>query len=266
MGKLAKGQARGRTAQNGVLKGEMIAVQTPALPGAAMPVPSMPSASVAARLHLAVKDRCRTLGITLGGLAQALDRHETTVRSWLRGDNRVTFEDVEALDRLFAARGLPGLFEEMRWDNGHSTPAWRLVEEDISPDGRPDLRVMLALADGLRNSGQQVASYLAEAGYLKQAHILMITEDQLFPIHCGADIPLKVAPSVIGRDLRSLNDPAYGLFLYRHLRNLAAEDRTQLHHIQSMQVDYRRLAIPVHGRFIVTLPFDVFQQTPLELQ
>ncbi|MBX3455705.1 hypothetical protein [Ferrovibrio sp.] len=217
-------------------------------------------------LQRAVIDRCHTLGLTLGGLAQALDRHETTVRSWLKGQNRVTFEDVEALDRLFADRGLPGLFDEMRWNTASAAPTWRLVEEPIQPDERPDLRVLLAVADGLRNSGRQVADYLAETGYLKQAHILMITEDQVFPVHCGADIPLKVAPSVIGRDLRSLNDPAYGLFLYRNLRNLAAEDRTQLQHIQSTQVDYRRVAVPVQGRFIVTLPFDVFQRTPLELQ
>lgn len=263
MGKRAKGQASDQTAQATVLKGEVITAPVAAMQATA---PAIQALSVPQRLQIAVQDRCRTLGLSLGALAQTLDRHETTVRSWLKGQNRVTFEDVEALDRLFTARGLPGLFDEMRWDSGYATPAWRLVEEDIIPDGRPDLKAMLTLADGLRNSGQQVASYLAETGYLKQAHILMITEDQLFPIHCGADIPLKVAPSVIGRDLRSLNDPAYGLFLYRHLRNLAAEDRTQLHHIQSMQVDYRRLAIPVHGRFIVTLPFDVFQQTPLELQ
>ncbi len=255
MGEHAKSQVPSPAMPDKALKGQVILASG-----------ETGSPSVAERLQFAVIDRCRTLGLTIGGLAQALDRHETTVRSWLKGQNRVTFEDVEALDRLFAKQGLPGLFDEMRWNGSSAPPTWRLVEEAIISDGHPELRAMLAVADGLRNSGQQVASFLAEAGYLKQAHILMITEDQVFPIHCGADIPLKVAPSVIGRDLRSLNDPAYGLFLYRHLRNLAAEDRTQLHHIQSMQVDYRRLAIPVHGRFIVTLPFDVFQKTPLELQ
>ncbi len=221
--------------------------------------------NVAQRLQIAVADRCSTLGLSIGRLAQELDRHETTLRSWLKGQNRVTFEDVETLDRYFAERGLPGLFDEMRW-NAAAAPAWRLMEEALNPDERPDLRVLLTVADGLRNSGRQVADYLAETGYLKQAHILMIAEDKVFPVHCGADIPLKVAPSVIGRDLRSLNDPAYGLFLYRNLRNLAAEDRTQLQHIQSTQVDYRRVAVPVQGRFIVTLPFDVFQRAPLDLQ
>ncbi len=214
---------------------------------------------VAEKLRTGVQGRCNLLSLSLANLAQSINRDPTTVRAWLRGVNRITLEDAVILDSFFARQGLPGLLDEMRTDS--STASWQAEELPLQ-----SLPAQFAdIAQALRAEIRQPAVLLAAHGLLEQCSILLRADEAVLPLHVGAKLPMRLGPDVFGRDVRHMSDQAYGALIHRQARELLQRDRPMLHRISSAITSYRRLTVPVNGRFVISLPYDINAKSELVL-
>lgn len=202
-------------------------------------------------------------------VARAIGRDSTTVAAHLSGANRFSFADVMAWDTMFAEAGAPGFALELALRLGSGLGSVHRWETEALPLTEPDadLRRVLDLAEGLRLCPvDRVFEFLSERRSLERVHILMLEDEAVRILHSGRDIPVKVAPELIGRDLRDMKDAGYGRLLHSQMLGIAAKGGPALHRVHSEAVEYRRLAVPVGGKFIITWPDRVVFHQPLQLQ
>lgn len=209
------------------------------------------------------------LQLSLPDLVGELGHDVTTLRAWFRGANRFSFEDMDHLDGFFAARGLPGLMDELRQ---HGMPRnWHFTEESYTAAhfDDPAMGDLHELTTGLQQSGRPPLTFLQERGLFDHCHLLNVDGGAVRPIHLGDAIPIRPSQSVLGRDLRELNDRDFGLMLHNQLMKISQLQAPRVHLIRSVsgpQVEYRRLAVPVGPHFIVTFPYDLSIAPTFSLQ
>lgn len=202
-------------------------------------------------------------------IAKGIGRDVSTVTAHLAGENRFSFADVMAWDGFFAGSGAPGFALELALRLGSGLGVGRHWETQAIPIAEPDadLRAVMEMAEGLRAAPvDRVFDFLCEHRALQRVHMLLVEDEGVRILHCGADIPVKVAPDLIGRDLRDMKDAGYGRLLHSQMLGIASVGSIALHRLRSEAVEYRRLSVPVGGRFIVTWPDRVIFHQPLQLQ
>lgn len=210
------------------------------------------TAAIAARLKAAVLSRVEAIRSSVPEVAAGIGKDHTAVYAWMNGTNRFYFQDVLQLDCWFAARGLPGLIGELM-----SPEQWRAETLDVRRTKMPKrARALLDIAPALRGAGRGLFSIMAEYGMLAEAHVMAVADDAVTVVHCGEQMHASVSPSVIGRDVRTLNDKAYGHFIHATVPPLVASGLPAVQRITSPSLSYSRVGVPVDGNRYVALAFD----------
>lgn len=183
-------------------------------------------------------------GLQLEIIAEGIGRTDRYLRKLLEGKGKrgPSFHDVEALDDFFAALGQPGLIEELRLVPGN----WKVSTLPLDAVLPSDL---LILIEGLRDTSLAPSDFIREKGLADHVHLLELDEQDCLRFrHLGRSIPLKLGPEVLEKDLRLLSDPNFAKVLYRQMLAVAAAGRPMLNRLESPNVSFNRLAVPVEGR------------------
>jgi hypothetical protein len=207
------------------------------------------------RLNIALLWRAEQAKVSLEDVAAAVGIPPATLAAKCSGGADILFQDVEALEDYFTAIGFPGLIDEVRRPHGWATyPLPISVARENSIASR-----LLELAPDIRSAGLSLPEFLGEVGLLPYVHIMVKTDGAIRTVHCGgsaAASAVSVDRSILGRDLRMLNDRAYGYFLHNHISELLRRGQPDLCRITSPTLHYSRLSVPA-GLTMVSYSFDV---------
>lgn len=215
----------------------------------------MQQAGLAARLDNALLWRTEQAGLAIEAVAGALGMAPAELADKRAGRAPVLFSDIEALDEHFAAIGFPGLIDEVRTPRGWTARPLPMS----SASGNEIVGRLLGLAPKIRQAGAALPEFLGDNGLLSYVHIMIRTDDAIRTVHCGGAAmanAINVDRSILGRDVRSLNDRAYGQFLHTHVSELLRRGKPDLCRITSPALRYSRFSIPA-GVMFVAYSFDV---------
>lgn len=177
---------------------------------------------VVQQLREAIGARLKSSRLTLAMVAKGVGRDESTLRAWLRGANRVAFEDVLALDSYFADLGHDGLLEELR---PHPPRAyWRAKEEALELIGADEACTALRTLGEIYAPPASPLSLLSQAGLLEKAMVFLRLDNALYAIHLGQDCPAPFNAIILGREMRRHADAGLGSILHRQLLAQATAD------------------------------------------
>ncbi len=215
--------------------------------------------SVAQQLRDAVNSRLKALKFTLGNVANGIGRDESTLRAWLRGANRVAFEDVLALDAYFSDLGHDGLLEELRPHPPRGY--WRAEEESLETigavniDAVEDCTRLQELGNG-HSSPYSPLSLLATAGLLEKCMLYFRLDVGIYAVHLGRHCPSPFNEFCMGQDVRRHADPGLGNALHRQLlaQASASERRPRLLRLISPHGSCLLFSLPLNESFVVSLP------------
>jgi len=208
---------------------------------------------VAQQLRDAIGARLKSSRLTLATVAKDVGRDESTLRAWLRGANRVAFEDVLALDSYFADLGHDGLLEELRPHPPRSY--WRAKEETLEMIGRnKDCAALWKLGEAYTPPASPL-SLLSEAGLLEKAMVYFRLDGNLYTIHLGRDCPAPFNEIVLGREMRRHADAGLGSILHRQLLAQTAADapRPCLLRLISPHGSCLLFSLPLNDTFILSI-------------
>ena len=215
---------------------------------------SYADSSVVQNLRDAVGTRLKQLGLTMGNLANGIGRDESTLRAWMRGANRVAFEDVLALDSYFADLGQDGLLEELRPypQRGY----WRAEEEPLAAIGGDEEQRLLQRLLALPNAPHAPLSMLAGAELLDKCLLYFRLDGSVYPIHKGSQCPPPFSELDTGLDLRRHSDSGLGNLLHRCLlaQLQDGDKQPRLLRLISPHSSCRQVSLLLNESFLVSLP------------
>jgi len=212
-------------------------------------------AGLAERLDNALAWRTRQAVLNIDDVAVAVGLSPAALAAKRAGQEPLLFQDVEALEDHFAAIGFPGLIDELRRPQGWAARSLPLSAAHSNPIAS---RLLDAMAE-IRAASLSLPELLSEKGLLAHVHIMIRADDAIRTVHCGGSAAahaVNVDRSILGRDLRSLSDRAYGLFLHNHVSDLLRRGQADVSRITSPSLRYSRLSIPA-GVTLVSHSFDV---------
>lgn len=211
-------------------------------------------ADLASRFDAALTWRVQKAEITFDQLAESMGIDPTTLRAKRRGQNKLFYQELEALDEYFSAIGMPGLLDELRAQRRWLSQPLQLKEAKLPPAAKK----LLDCAAELRHSGANIHEFLAERALLKHVHIMVRADEAIRTTHCGGSMTSAdhIDRSIIGRDVRSLSDRPYGQFLHSQVSELIQNGRPDLRRITSPSMQYTRLGV-VAGELFVAISFDI---------
>ncbi|WP_290813013.1 hypothetical protein [Ferrovibrio sp.] len=219
------------------------------------PLKSPLQAGLPDRLHNALLWRAEQAKVSLDDVAKSVGMSPEILAAKCSGASDILFQDVEVLEDYFTAIGFPGLIDEVRRPHG-----WASYPLPISVARENQIASrLLNLAGDIRGAGLSLPEFLGECGLLPYVHIMVKTDDAIRTVHCGgsaAASAVSVDRSILGRDLRLLNDRAYGYFLHNHISELLRRGQPDLCRITSPTLHYSRLSVPA-GLTMVSYSFDV---------
>lgn len=219
------------------------------------PLKSSLQAGLPDRLNNALLWRAEQAKVTLDNVATSIGMPPDLLAAKCSGAAEILFQDVEALEDYFTAIGFPGLIDEVRRPHGWAAfPLPMSVARD-----NPTASQLLELASDIRSAGLSLPEFLGDCGLLPYVHIMVKTDDAIRTVHCGgsaAASAINVDRSILGRDLRTLSDRAYGYFLHNHISELLRRGQPDLSRITSPVLHYSRLSVPA-GLTMVSYSFDV---------
>lgn len=221
-----------------------------------------PDQGLAARYRAAFAWRQQKLGLPRRQIAADLGVDNSSLADGLAGRSRFYYELAVMLDAYFRERNLPGFLAELL---PVEKPKWSEREIDPATVAKSH-KWALTIAQGLRQTRGSVFSFLADKGMFERVHILALDAHGGVKLeHSGEEIPVRVHPSALYRDVRALSEPELGAMIHRQALKAAQEDRITGHRIVSDAIGYDRLACPVHSSLVVTFPLVFSQERPVEL-
>ncbi len=215
-----------------------------------------PDQKLARLLEHGIKRRCSTLRIPVEQLPTeaGLARDSGTLYSWMKGRSRIPFQDMVAIDRFFSQRGMPGLIEECQQ---MAVPAqWRyrdMTLEALSAEKKDLLEAAIGLKKRLPMSTGEIADCLGE--HYDKVIMLSYPDACFRPFHFGRALPVDVGVHVMSRDIRTIVDKDYGDLLHRSLKEVMMRGPL-FHRIESHQLTYDRLAVPITENIVLTSSFN----------
>ncbi|MBX3455605.1 helix-turn-helix transcriptional regulator [Ferrovibrio sp.] len=208
-------------------------------------------------------------GLTIEEIAEYIGRDPSSIRAWRRGAAKPSFEAVDAMDRLFARHGLPGLIDDMRTaPNGRD---WHFEAQTLDEAAFRQLGGMAGrlaeLAPGLRAQPAEHHRLLAENGLLQHCHIFSHTDDCWRLLQLGDAMASRpqIDSRVLGRDVREFADSDYGEIIHQRNNKARMTQLAMVEHIVGRDVEYRRLVVPIDSSFIVACSFDIRTQPQYRL-
>ncbi len=224
------------------------------------PDSSFADSSVAQQLRDAISSRLKALKFTLAHVAAGIGRDESTLRAWLRGANRVAFEDVLALDSYFADLRHDGLLEELRPHPPRSH--WRAEEEPLASidrldaDGTQTDCIKLQRLGDDHNTPHSPLSKLAALGLLEKSILYFRLDAGIYAVHLGSHCPPPFSQFSVGQDVRRHTDPGLGNTLHRQLlaQTASNERRPRLLRLISPHGSCLLFSLPLSESFVVSLP------------
>jgi len=219
------------------------------------PLTASPQAGLAERLDKALAWRTRQAELDIDDVAVAIGLAPAALAAKRAGREPILFQDVEALEDHFTAIGFSGLIDELRRPQGWSS---RSLPLNAARSNAIASQLLDVVAE-IRTAERSLPELLSEKGLLAHVHIMIRADDAIRTVHCGgaaAAHAVNVDRSILGRDLRSLSDRAYGLFLHNHISELLRRGQPDVSRITSPSLRYSRLSIPA-GLTLVSHSFDV---------
>lgn len=220
-------------------------------------------------LRLAMDSRMAESGLTIEDIAGYIGRDPSSIRAWRRGAAKPSFEAVDAMDRLFARHGLPGLIDEMRTaPNGRDWHFEAQVLDGVMQQQLDGMAGRLAdIAPGLRLQPAEYHRLLMENGLLPHCHVFSHTDDCWRLLQLGDAMASRpqIDSRVLGRDVREFSDTAYGEIIHQRNNKARLSQLSMVEHIVGRDVEYRRLVVPIDSSFIVACSFDIRTQPQYRL-
>lgn len=220
-------------------------------------------------LRQAMDSRMTATGMTIEDIAAYIGRDPSSIRAWRRGAAKPSFEVVDAMDRLFARHGLPGLIDDMRTaPNGRD---WHFDAQPLDDANGHQLSGMAiklaALAPGLRAQPAEHHRLLVENDLAQHCHIFSHTDDcwRLLQLGDAMSSRSQIDSRVLGRDVREFADAVYGAIIHQRNNKARMTQLSMVEHIVGKDVEYRRLVVPIDSSFIVACSYDIRTQPQYRL-